>query len=196
MGHILKLVLILGTHGCRARGLEGVSQSAHLWREPPQEHGWLSQSQSAFYTIISCSIFHHIAFRVAQLHYSFSFQFHKDARDTNDLLKRLETEINQKYNPEFKDMYQMEGLIADLDVNILRFSRSTIFFFTHIWIKRCLHYLRLSVFVLTGSGKGHGSFWRATEKSSEAQPPGAPSEVPKGDSSETASHRGSVWIRD
>ncbi|XP_067274886.1 periplakin [Pseudorasbora parva] len=42
-------------------------------------------------------------------------KFHKDARDTNDLLKRLETEINQKYNPEFKDMYQMEGLIADLD---------------------------------------------------------------------------------
>ncbi|KAK7167938.1 hypothetical protein R3I94_002106 [Phoxinus phoxinus] len=42
-------------------------------------------------------------------------KFHKDARDTNDLLKRLETEINQKYNPEFKDMYQMEGLITDLD---------------------------------------------------------------------------------
>ncbi|KAK9977832.1 hypothetical protein ABG768_019624 [Culter alburnus] len=42
-------------------------------------------------------------------------KFQKDARDTNDLLKRLETEINQKYNPEFKDMYQMEGLIADLD---------------------------------------------------------------------------------
>ncbi|XP_051571137.1 periplakin-like [Myxocyprinus asiaticus] len=42
-------------------------------------------------------------------------KFHKDARDTNDLLKRIETEIHQKYNPEFKDMYQMEGLIADLD---------------------------------------------------------------------------------
>uniref|UniRef100_A0A9J7ZU02 Periplakin n=1 Tax=Cyprinus carpio carpio TaxID=630221 RepID=A0A9J7ZU02_CYPCA len=42
-------------------------------------------------------------------------KFHKDARDNSDLLKRLETEINQKYNPEFKDMYQMEGLIADLD---------------------------------------------------------------------------------
>ncbi|XP_056096574.1 periplakin [Rhinichthys klamathensis goyatoka] len=42
-------------------------------------------------------------------------KFHKDARDTNDLLKRLETEINQKYNPEFKDMYQIEGLITDLD---------------------------------------------------------------------------------
>ncbi|XP_030646106.1 periplakin [Chanos chanos] len=42
-------------------------------------------------------------------------KFHKEARDTQDLLKRLETEINQKYNPEFKDMYQVEGLIADLD---------------------------------------------------------------------------------
>lgn len=42
-------------------------------------------------------------------------KFQKEARDTSDLMKRLETEINQKYNPEFKDMYQMEGLIADLD---------------------------------------------------------------------------------
>ncbi len=55
--------------------------------------------------------------RLAQLHFIF-FQFHKDARDTSDLLKRLETEINQKYNPEFKDVYQMEGLIVDLNVNI------------------------------------------------------------------------------
>ncbi|KAK2914423.1 hypothetical protein Q8A67_002822 [Cirrhinus molitorella] len=42
-------------------------------------------------------------------------KFHRDARDINNLLKGLETEINQKYNSEFKDMYQMEGLIADLD---------------------------------------------------------------------------------
>lgn len=46
----------------------------------------------------------------------FYMQFHKEARDTQDLLKRLETEINQKYNPEFKDVYQMEGLINELDV--------------------------------------------------------------------------------
>lgn len=46
-------------------------------------------------------------------------QFHKEARDTQDLLKRLDTEINQKYNPEFKDMYQMEGLIRELDVSAL-----------------------------------------------------------------------------
>ncbi|XP_004086468.1 periplakin [Oryzias latipes] len=42
-------------------------------------------------------------------------QFNKEARDTQDLLKRLETEISQKYNPEFKDVYQMEGLISELD---------------------------------------------------------------------------------
>ncbi|KAJ8364075.1 hypothetical protein SKAU_G00129060 [Synaphobranchus kaupii] len=42
-------------------------------------------------------------------------KFHKNARDNEDMLKRLETEISQKYNPEFKDMYQMEGLIAGLD---------------------------------------------------------------------------------
>ncbi|XP_021180706.2 periplakin [Fundulus heteroclitus] len=42
-------------------------------------------------------------------------KFHKEARDTQDLLKRLDTEVNQKYNPEFKDVYQMESLISELD---------------------------------------------------------------------------------
>uniref|UniRef100_A0A3Q0SGZ2 Periplakin n=1 Tax=Amphilophus citrinellus TaxID=61819 RepID=A0A3Q0SGZ2_AMPCI len=42
-------------------------------------------------------------------------EYHKEARDTQDLLKRLDTEVNQKYSPEFKDMYQMEGLIRELD---------------------------------------------------------------------------------
>ena len=44
-------------------------------------------------------------------------QFHKEARDTQDLLKRLEKDISQKYDPEFKDVYQMEGLIQELDVS-------------------------------------------------------------------------------
>ena len=47
-----------------------------------------------------------------------SVQFQKEARDTQDLLKRLDTEVNQKYNPEFKDVYQMDGLIRELDVSI------------------------------------------------------------------------------
>ncbi|XP_077390053.1 periplakin [Festucalex cinctus] len=42
-------------------------------------------------------------------------KYRKDARDTQDLLKRLDTEVKQKYNPEFKDVYQMEGLIRELD---------------------------------------------------------------------------------
>ncbi|KAM9745636.1 periplakin [Menidia menidia] len=42
-------------------------------------------------------------------------KYHKEARDTQDLLKRLDTEVNQKYNPDFKDVYQMEGLISELD---------------------------------------------------------------------------------
>ncbi|XP_026181290.1 periplakin [Mastacembelus armatus] len=42
-------------------------------------------------------------------------KYQKEARDTQDLLKRLDTEIGQKYNPEFKDVYQMEGLIRELD---------------------------------------------------------------------------------
>ncbi|XP_034395443.1 periplakin [Cyclopterus lumpus] len=42
-------------------------------------------------------------------------KFQKEARDTQDLLKRMDTDLNQKYNPEFKDMYQMEGLITELD---------------------------------------------------------------------------------
>nr|XP_057904092.1 periplakin [Doryrhamphus excisus] len=42
-------------------------------------------------------------------------KFHKEARDTQDLLKRLDTDVKQKYNPEFKDVYQMEGLIRELD---------------------------------------------------------------------------------
>lgn len=42
-------------------------------------------------------------------------KFHKEARDTQDLLKRLEKDVSQKYDPEFKDVYQMEGLIQELD---------------------------------------------------------------------------------
>ncbi|XP_068193012.1 periplakin [Antennarius striatus] len=42
-------------------------------------------------------------------------KYNKEARDTQDLLDRLNKETTQKYNPEFKDMYQMEGLIMELD---------------------------------------------------------------------------------
>uniref|UniRef100_A0A3Q4B4N6 Uncharacterized protein n=1 Tax=Mola mola TaxID=94237 RepID=A0A3Q4B4N6_MOLML len=42
-------------------------------------------------------------------------KYHKEARDTEELLKRLNKELDQKYNPEFKDMYQTEGLIREID---------------------------------------------------------------------------------
>ncbi|XP_008327408.1 periplakin [Cynoglossus semilaevis] len=42
-------------------------------------------------------------------------KYHKEARDTQDLLKRLDAEVNQKYNPDFKDVYQTEGLIRELE---------------------------------------------------------------------------------
>nr|XP_046271255.1 periplakin [Scatophagus argus] len=42
-------------------------------------------------------------------------KFHKEARDTQDLLKRLDKELEQKYNPEFKDVYQTEGMIREID---------------------------------------------------------------------------------
>ncbi|XP_061605604.1 periplakin [Phyllopteryx taeniolatus] len=42
-------------------------------------------------------------------------KYHKEARDTQDLLKRLDMDIKQKYNPEFKDVYQMESLIREMD---------------------------------------------------------------------------------
>lgn len=54
-----------------------------------------------------------------------STQFHKEARDTQDLLKRLQKELDQKYNPEFKDMYQMEGLIMEIDVSSTRSKEHT-----------------------------------------------------------------------
>ncbi|XP_034045796.1 periplakin [Thalassophryne amazonica] len=42
-------------------------------------------------------------------------KFYKEARDTQDLQKHFDTEVSQKYNPEFRDVYQMEGLLAELD---------------------------------------------------------------------------------
>lgn len=69
-------------------------------------------------------------------------QFQKEARDTQDLLKRLDTEINQKYNPDFKDQYQLDGLLMDLNVNIvlLAFSNSVMCLFCseHVFIIVCV----------------------------------------------------------
>nr|XP_033819014.1 periplakin isoform X2 [Geotrypetes seraphini] len=42
-------------------------------------------------------------------------QFHRDAKDVQDLMKKVNTDLDQKYNPDFKDKYQLESLLCDLD---------------------------------------------------------------------------------
>ncbi|XP_078519031.1 periplakin isoform X1 [Lissotriton helveticus] len=42
-------------------------------------------------------------------------QFHKDAKDAQDLLKKVDMDLDQKYNPDFKDKYQIESLQRELD---------------------------------------------------------------------------------
>lgn len=48
----------------------------------------------------------------------FTFQqFQKDAKDAQELLKKVDTDLDQKYSPEFKDRYQLESLLRELDVS-------------------------------------------------------------------------------
>ncbi|XP_074136524.1 periplakin [Sminthopsis crassicaudata] len=42
-------------------------------------------------------------------------QFHKDVKDAQELLRKVDTDLNQKYSPEFKDRYQIESLLRELD---------------------------------------------------------------------------------
>ncbi|XP_015674743.1 periplakin [Protobothrops mucrosquamatus] len=42
-------------------------------------------------------------------------QFQKDAKDAQELLRKVDTDLDQKYSPEFKDRYQMETLLHDLE---------------------------------------------------------------------------------
>lgn len=79
-------------------------------------------------------------------------QFYKEARDTQDLLKRLDTEVNQKYNPEFKDVYQIEVLIRELDVSFfyLNYMNDSVTPFTPVENT-------LSCFCVSlGPSQGHG----------------------------------------
>lgn len=54
-------------------------------------------------------------------------QFQTEAGDMQDLLKRLDTEINQKYNSDFKDQHQLDGLLTNLNVHIYSFNSSSIY---------------------------------------------------------------------
>uniref|UniRef100_G1RG22 Periplakin n=1 Tax=Nomascus leucogenys TaxID=61853 RepID=G1RG22_NOMLE len=42
-------------------------------------------------------------------------QFHKDMKDAQELLRKVDSDLNQKYGPDFKDRYQIELLLRELD---------------------------------------------------------------------------------
>lgn len=42
-------------------------------------------------------------------------QFHKDMKDAQELLRKVDSDLNQKYSPDFKDRYQIELLLHELD---------------------------------------------------------------------------------
>lgn len=42
-------------------------------------------------------------------------QFHKDMKDAQELLRKVDSDLNQKYSPDFKDRYQIELLLRELD---------------------------------------------------------------------------------
>uniref|UniRef100_A0A8C5UF51 Periplakin n=1 Tax=Malurus cyaneus samueli TaxID=2593467 RepID=A0A8C5UF51_9PASS len=42
-------------------------------------------------------------------------QFQRDAKDAQELLKKVDTDLDQKFSPEFKDRYQLESLLRELD---------------------------------------------------------------------------------
>ncbi|XP_037363542.1 periplakin [Talpa occidentalis] len=42
-------------------------------------------------------------------------QFHQDLKDAQELLRKVDSDLNQKYSPDFKDRYQIELLLRELD---------------------------------------------------------------------------------
>ncbi|XP_063791099.1 periplakin isoform X2 [Pseudophryne corroboree] len=42
-------------------------------------------------------------------------QFFRDAKDTQDLLKKVDGDLEHKYNPDFKDKYQIEAQLRELE---------------------------------------------------------------------------------
>ncbi|KAF7463515.1 periplakin [Marmota monax] len=42
-------------------------------------------------------------------------QFRRDVQDAQELLRKVDSDLNQKYSPDFKDRYQMELLLRELD---------------------------------------------------------------------------------
>ncbi|KAM5227299.1 periplakin [Ctenodactylus gundi] len=42
-------------------------------------------------------------------------QFHRDMKDAQELLRKVDSDLTQKYSPDFKDRYQIELLLRELD---------------------------------------------------------------------------------
>ncbi|XP_028904815.1 periplakin [Ornithorhynchus anatinus] len=42
-------------------------------------------------------------------------QFHRDVKDAQELLRKVDGDLDQKYSPDFKDSFQIESLLRDLD---------------------------------------------------------------------------------
>lgn len=42
-------------------------------------------------------------------------QYYRDAKDTQDLLKKVDSDLEHKYNPDFKDSYQIEAQLRELE---------------------------------------------------------------------------------
>ncbi|XP_077880992.1 periplakin isoform X2 [Ictidomys tridecemlineatus] len=42
-------------------------------------------------------------------------QFRRDVQDAQELLRKVDSDLNQKYSPDFKDRYQIELLLRELD---------------------------------------------------------------------------------
>ena len=38
-------------------------------------------------------------------------------KDAQELLRKVDSDLNQKYSPDFKDQYQIELLLRELDVS-------------------------------------------------------------------------------
>ncbi|GCB72374.1 hypothetical protein scyTo_0001964 [Scyliorhinus torazame] len=42
-------------------------------------------------------------------------KFYKDSKDMQELLKKVDNDLDQKYNPEFKDEFQLQTMLRDLE---------------------------------------------------------------------------------
>ncbi|XP_075686809.1 periplakin isoform X2 [Rhinoderma darwinii] len=42
-------------------------------------------------------------------------QFYRDAKDTQDLLKKVDSDLDHKYSPDYKDSYQIEAQLRELE---------------------------------------------------------------------------------